>query len=130
MIDNQGQETSPNFDDAFTAPTTAEESSLDNTLSPIDAFTDASGETAPQEGQPEQAAPLENKNDDTRYEYWQSQASKNGNELQQAQQQLQQMQGYIEGMKQSAPAQQPQEEAEAEFPPAPDKPSKPAGSLH
>tara|TARA_Y100001938_G_C8069194_1_gene422083 strand:- start:172 stop:1098 length:927 start_codon:yes stop_codon:yes gene_type:complete len=130
MVDNQGQDTSPNFEDAFTAPTTAEESSLDNTLSPVDAFTEPSGDSAPVEGQPEQTEtpqPEGNKNDDTRYEYWQSQASKAGNENQKLQQQLQQMQGYIQGIQQNNQPVQKQAEPEEEFPAPPDRPSKPAG---
>ena len=130
MIDNQGTDTSQSansmfdesvFTDAPAPQTETPESSADNTLTPTDAFTEPSGEEAPKEApSQEQPKPLENKNDDTRYQYWQSQAAKRDNELKQTQAQLQQMQHMI----QQNVAQQQQEPVE-EFPPPPERPVKP-----
>ena len=65
------------------------------------------------------------KNDDTRYEYWQSQAAKKDNELEQLKAQQQQMMAMQQQMMQQpqAPA-QPEPEID-KFPDAPTKPSKP-----
>ena len=65
------------------------------------------------------------KNDDTRYEYWQSQAAKKDNELEQLKAQQQQMMAMQQQMMQQpqAPA-QPEPEVD-KFPDAPTKPSKP-----
>ena len=128
MVDNQGQDTSPNFEDAFSAPTTAEESSLDNTLSPVDAFTEPQPESAPETGQPDTIAeqPSVVGNDETRYQYWQSQADKQSNENKKLQEQLHQMRGYVEGMKQQQPSVSEQPVQEEEFPPAPEKPRRPS----
>ena len=70
--------------DPFGAP--ANEGSEDTNLSVEDAFfskADVDTQPAPQEGQPVEGQgnvqveqPYEAKNDDTRYEYWQSQATK------------------------------------------------------
>ena len=86
-------------------------------------------DTAPAFGQPETtiqeqpAPPVEAKNDDTRYEYWQSQAAKKDNELAQIKAQQQQMM-----MMQQQQMQQQQMQAQPEpekFPEPPQKPNKP-----
>ena len=117
--------------DAFGGPTNNEGSDNKDNLSVEDAFFGASetktNETPEgdiQEGQGNNAqadAPYEAKNDDKRYEYWQSQAAQRENELsaykaqvnQAVQAQRQQVQNN------QAPAQQ------QEFPPPPMKPDKP-----
>ena len=65
------------------------------------------------------------KNDDTRYEYWQSQAAKKDNELEQLKTQQQQMMAMQQQMmhQPQAPA-QPEPEVD-KFPDAPTRPSKP-----
>ena len=119
--------------DAFGAPTEAIENtgSTENNLSVEDAFFGASetktdetpaGET--QEGQGNNApadAPYEAKNDDKRYEYWQSQAAQRENELSAYKAQVEQAVKAQQRQVQSnqAPAQQ------QEFPPPPAKPEKP-----
>ena len=81
-------------------------------------------DTAPAFGQPETtiqeqpAPPVEAKNDDTRYEYWQSQASKKENELNQLKAQQQQAMAMQQQQAQAQPAQE-------QFPDAPEKPNKP-----
>jgi len=135
MVDNQGTDTSqsanPLFDDSvFSEPQAQqpapESSTQDNTLTPTDAFTDTSGEEAPQEApstqeQPQQ--PADPKNDDTRFQYWQSQAAKRENELKQMQEQMQQYQSQFNTQQpQQAPA---PEKAKEEFPPPPERPGKP-----
>jgi hypothetical protein len=113
------------FDESvFTdAPQTeATESSVDNTLTPTDAFTTQTGEEAPEAAPSEtqeQPQPLEAKNDDTRFQYWQSQAAQKDNQIQQMQQQMQQAQQQMQ-----QPQAQPEPEVQ-EFPPPPAKPSKP-----
>jgi len=94
-----------------------------------DAFTtqtDKQETQAPQEGQPqqpeeipEQGQPLDAKNDERRYQYWQSQAAKRENELAELKQQ-------VENNQQT---QAPEEQAKPveEFPPPPEMPSKPSG---
>ena len=81
---------------------------------------------APQEGQsqqpqeiPEQGQPLDAKNDERRYQYWQSQAAKRENELAEFRQQ-------VENNQQT---QAPEEQAKPveEFPPPPEMPRKPGG---
>ena len=134
MVDNQGTDTSqganPLFDESvFNAPaeqSAPESSTQDNTLTPTDAFTEPSGEEAPKEAPSTQETtqPLEAKNDDTRFEYWQSQAAKRDNELKQVQEQLKQFQ-----QQQNAPQPQqamtPEKQVQEEFPPPPEKPVKP-----
>ena len=69
-------------------------------------------------------APEAPKNDDTRYEYWQSQAAKKDNELEQLRTQQQQM--MMMQQQQMMQNQQPQAQPEVEqFPDAPDRPTKP-----
>jgi hypothetical protein len=103
-----------------------QEGSDDNNLTVEDAFfkhtEEATGEAPRQEqapvvaGTPEQDA----KNDERRYQYWQSQAAKRENELQALKQEL-------ETTKTAPATQAPQEAAETvqEFPPPPMAPKKP-----
>jgi hypothetical protein len=129
MVDNQGTDTSQSANEMFDesvftdAPQTeATESSVDNTLTPTDAFTTQTGEEAPEAAPSEtqeQPQPLEAKNDDTRFQYWQSQAAQKDNQIQQMQQQMQQAQQQMQ-----QPQAQPEPEVQ-EFPPPPAKPSKP-----
>ena len=116
--------------EAFGAPT-GTESSL---TSIEDAFFGNTQEEAPQEGTPSQETtetpvqqpqgeePYQAKNDDKRFEYWQSQADKANAQLAQQQQQMQQMQSQM------SQQQVPQQAAEPveEFPPAPEKPKRPS----
>jgi len=79
------------------------------------------GQSAPVEGTPQQEQPLDAKNDERRYQYWQSQAAQRDNELKALRQQVEE---------QSSPATQaPAQPAETvqEFPPPPEAPRKPAG---
>ena len=104
-----------------------DEGSTQSNLPVEDAFskqTEETTEAAPQEGQPApaQGTPQQDaKNDERRYQYWQSQAAQRDNELQALRQQVEQTK--------TAPATQPQEQAETvqEFPPPPQMPGKPAG---
>jgi len=105
----------------------SKEGSADNNLTVEDAFfkhTEETTEEAPRQeqapsvqGTPEQDA----RNDERRYQYWQSQASKRENELQALKQEL-------ETTKAAPATQAPQEAAETvqEFPPPPMAPKKPA----
>ncbi len=109
----------------------------DESLSPADAFGDLvknvensdTPETASQE-QPQQNAVQPASNDDTRYQYWQSQADKQANENNQLRDELNQMKGQMNALAgQQAQFQQqtPSQEQDMEFPPPPEKPIKPAG---
>ena len=77
-----------------------------------------------QPGQENQNIPPQPNNDETRYQYWQSQSDKYKNELESLKQQVQQTQVQPQQA-------QPQEQVPAdtggydEFPPAPDKPQRP-----
>jgi hypothetical protein len=136
MVDNQGTDTSqaanPLFDESVFSDTQTEQpapesSTQDNTLTPTDAFTEPSGEEAPQEApstqeQPQQ--PLDAKNDDTRYEYWQSQAAKKDNDIKQMQEQMQKYQSQYD-TQQAQQAQAPEQPVREEFPPPPERPVKP-----
>ena len=134
MVDNQGTDTStaanPSFDESVFSDTpqqpAPESSTQDNTLTPTDAFTEASGEEAPKEAPSTQETtqPLEAKNDDSRYQYWQSQASKRENELKQMQEQMQQYQTQYNAQ-QTQQAQAPEQPVREEFPPPPEKPVRP-----
>ena len=116
---------------AFGAP--IKDGSLDNSLTVAEAFSapeEVNGEVAPQEGIPttpveagqtEQA--YEAKNDDRRFEYWQSQAARRENELKALQHQIQTAQAQSQSPAE-VPAQQTQP-AVQEFPPAPSKPERP-----
>tara|TARA_R100000152_G_C6760683_1_gene184751 strand:- start:217 stop:1158 length:942 start_codon:yes stop_codon:yes gene_type:complete len=81
-------------------------------------------ESAPEIGQPETSndeatqQPTQTNNDETRYQYWQSQADKYKNELEAIKQQ------QAAPVQPEAPA-QPAEPAVEEFPPAPPKPQQP-----
>jgi len=100
----------------------------DNNNLPVEnAFFQGTEDTAEAAPQTEQSVSTEEtttqdaKNDERRYQYWQSQAAKRENELKELQAQVQQAQ--------QAPATQaPQEQAETvqEFPPPPSAPKKPA----
>ena len=134
MVDNQGPDTPQSANTGFDesvfsetpqAPIVDEGSAQENTLTPTDAFTDSSGEEAPKEvpSVEETTQPVDPKNDDTRYQYWQSQAAKRENELKQMQQRVQnyeQMQQYA-----PQPAPQQQQPQVEEFPDPPEKPGKP-----
>jgi len=78
----------------------------------------------PQEQAPEQGQPVEARNDDKRFEYWQSRAAKLENELQETKPLV----DYVKANPQVVqPTQaQPQTEQVEEFPPAPDKPERPS----
>jgi len=116
---------------AFGAP--VEEGSSDNSLTVAEAFSvpeEVNEAVAPQEGTP--TAPVEAgqteqayeaKNDDRRFEYWQSQAARRENELQVLQQRLEAAKAAPQATAE-VPAQQTQPAAQ-EFPPAPSKPEKP-----
>jgi len=126
MVDNQGTDTSQTANQAFDESifTSEESSTQENTLTPTDAFTAPSGEEAPEAApsSQESAQPVDPKNDDTRYQYWQSQAAKKDNELRQMQQQMQQFQ---QPNPQQFQQQQAQEPVQEEFPAPPEKPVKP-----
>ena len=109
----------------------------DASLSPSDAFGDLvknvensdTQETASQE-QPQQNTVQPANNDDTRYEYWQSQADKQANENNQLRDELNQMKGQLNAISAAPQVQQQQQEPSQEameFPPPPDKPQKPVG---
>lgn len=110
----------------------------ETSLSPADAFGDLvknvensdTQETASQEqpqGQPVQPA----NNDDTRFQYWQSQADTQKNENNQLRDELNQMKGQMNALsgQQQVQAQQQasSQEVDMEFPPPPEKPAKPVG---
>ena len=134
MVDNQGPDTPQSANSLFnedvfteTPETQANEGSAqENTLTPTDAFTAPSGEEAPQEAPSveETPQPVDPKNDERRYQYWQSQAAKRENELRQMQER---MQTYEQNMQQPAQpyAPQQQEPQREEFPDPPEKPGKP-----
>jgi hypothetical protein len=127
MVDNQGTDTPQSannlFDESvFTDAPQGEESTQENTLTPTDAFTEASGEEAPKEvPSTEETQPVDAKNDERRYQYWQSQAAQRDNQIRELQNQVQYNQAQQQHQQQPQQA-QPQEE---QFPAAPDKPTKP-----
>ena len=118
--------------DAFAQP--SNEGSNDNTMSVEDAFfgqVDSNNQTAPEAGPPvenqevpQTEQPYEAKNDDKRFEYWQSQAAKKDNELAAYKSQVEQAMQAQQA--QQAPPQQSARPVE-EFPPPPQKPKKPQG---
>jgi hypothetical protein len=129
MVDNQGTETPQSanslFDESVFSDAPQEQGSTqENTLTPTDAFTEASGEEAPKEAPSTQeiAQPTDSKNDETRYQYWQSQAAQKENELKQLQNQVQYNQAQQQYTQQPVQQEQPPQE---EFPPAPERPDKP-----
>jgi hypothetical protein len=74
--------------------------------------------SAPEAGQPDE--PYEAKNDEKRFEYWQSRASKLENELKEAQPLVDYVKENPQGLQQPV-----QNEPVDEFPPPPEKPAKP-----
>lgn len=103
----------------------------DNSLSPTDAFGDLvkNVESDSQQEQPQENSVQPANNDDTRYQYWQSQADKQANENTQLRDELNQMKGQL-GAIQANQAHAPQQGAvqeDVEFPPPPEKPVKPVG---
>jgi len=105
----------------------SKEGSEDNNLTVEDAFFKHTEETTEEAPRQEQAPSVQGtpgqdaRNDERRYQYWQSQASKRENELQALKQEL-------ETTKAAPATQAPQEAAETvqEFPPPPMAPKKPA----
>tara|TARA_R100001510_G_scaffold57752_1_gene67439 strand:- start:983 stop:1912 length:930 start_codon:yes stop_codon:yes gene_type:complete len=128
MNDNQEtqQSANPMFDESvFTdSPQVGEGSNQEETLSPTDAFAEPSGAEAPTEAPStqEMAKPTDPKNDETRYQYWQSQAAKRENEMKALQAQLQQQQQF---QPQMAQPQVPEQPVKEEFPAPPERPVKP-----
>ena len=129
-IDTPQQDTNTSPEEqAFNGPWPTEES---NTTSVEEAFkgsqesTPTTEETSPQQGTPqptgtpieEQAQEYSAKNDEKRFEYWQSQAAKAQNQLAQQTKQFQQIQH-------AQPQQQPMEEPVEQFPEPPARPEKP-----
>ena len=110
---------SPNYEPDITG--SSEELSVDDIiLGNVDDSASAFGTPENQNIQEDPSAP---KNDDTRYEYWQSQAAKKENELSQIKTQQQQMMAQQQQMMaQQKQAAQPEPER---FPDAPLKPGKP-----
>ena len=100
------QPSSPTVEDAFTQTTEQQEVVPPN------------GQPQQPQEIPEQGQPIDAKNDERRYQYWQSQAAKRENEVSQLRQQLEQTQQ----------PQAPVEEAKPkeEFPPPPEAPRKPS----
>jgi hypothetical protein len=139
MTDNNidtPQSANPNdANQAFEGPFPTEDSS-NNQTSVEEAFfgsqetaTPTTEEASPQAGTPqpteapiqEQAQEYSAKNDEKRFEYWQSQAAKAQNQLAQQQQQIEQMQQM------QMPQQQPVEQPVEKFPEPPARPDKPRG---
>lgn len=135
MTDNidTPQSANPNTetDNAFEGPWPTEDS---NTTSVEEAFFGSQETTEPQEqaspieGTPE-SAPIQEqaqeynaKNDDKRFEYWQSQASKSQNDIASIQKQNQELQAQMKAMQ---TMQQPTAEPVEEFPAPPERPTKP-----
>ena len=137
MTDNNidtPQSANPNTetDNAFEGPWPTEDSN-DNQTSVEEAFfgsqetTSETEETSPQQGTPqptqapiqEQAEEYSAKNDEKRFEYWQSQANKAQNQLAQQQQQIEQIQNV---QTQPPPV---QEQPVEQFPEPPQRPEKP-----
>ena len=140
MTDNIDTPQSANPNDANQAydgpfPAEPEQAEDSNQTSVEEAFfgsqesTPTTEETSPQEGTPqptgapiqEQAEEYSAKNDEKRFEYWQSQASKAQNQLAQQQQQMEQMQQ----MQPVQPQQPPVQEPAQQFPDPPRRPEKP-----
>jgi len=111
---------------------TVNESSSESNLSVEDAFfkpTETNTEEAPHQEQapqvqetPTQEAPLDAKNDDRRYQYWQSQTAKRDNELDALRKEL----DDIKSSNEASNNQAQQSEPVQEFPPSPLAPKKPA----
>ena len=131
--DTPQQPTNPfSSEAAFNAETserfgTPVEDSQDDSHTVEDAFigkTEQENTEAPQEGQPqhiqEKLSDTDAKNDERRYQYWQSQAAKRENELNELKQQ-------VHAQSEAQAQEQPKEEAREEFPPPPVMPAKPRG---
>ena len=109
--------------------TQANEGSHENDSTVEDAFIGSTEQQeigTPQEGQPQrpeeipqQGQPIDAKNDERRYQYWQSQAAKRENELTELRQQVEETQQPQAPVEQPAPVE--------EFPPPPEAPRKPGG---
>ena len=140
MTDNidTPQSANPNTDtaNAFEGPWPTQSEDSNNT-SVEDAFFGSQETTEPQEqASPEQqpvgtpeSAPIQEqaqeynaKNDEKRFEYWQSQASKNNNQVADIQKQNQELQAQMKAMQ---AMQQPTAEPVEEFPSPPERPKKP-----
>ena len=137
MTDNidTPQNANPNTetDNAFEGPWPTETEGSNNT-SVEEAFfgsqetTEPQEQASPVEGTPESAPVQEQaqeynaKNDEKRFEYWQSQASKTQNDMASIQQQNQELQAQMQAMQ---TMQQPMAEPVEEFPAPPERPTKP-----
>jgi len=135
MTDNidTPQSANPNTetDNAFEGPWPTEDS---NTTSVEEAFfgsqetTEPQEQASPVEGTPESAPVQEQaqeynaKNDEKRFEYWQSQASKTQNDMASIQKQNQELQAQMKAMQ---TMQQPAANPVEEFPSPPERPTKP-----
>ena len=139
MTDNidtpQSANPNPETDNAFEGPWPTQTEDSNNT-SVEDAFFGSQETTEPQE----QASPVEEtpesapiqeqaqeynaKNDDKRFEYWQSQASKSQNDMASIQKQNQELQTQMNAMQ---TMQQPAAEPAEQFPAPPERPNKPRG---
>ena len=134
MTDNIDTPQSANPNDseqAFEGPWPTEDS---NNTSVEEAFFGSQETTTPQEQAPQvedtpESAPIQEqaqeynaKNDEKRFEYWQSQASKTQNQFAEMQKQNQELQAQMKAMQQM---QQPMAEPEEEFPAPPERPTKP-----
>ena len=134
MTDNIDTPESANPNDAgqaFEGPWPTEDS---NTTSVEEAFFGSQETETPQEQAPqvedtpasapiqEQAQEYNAKNDEKRFEYWQSQASKTQNQFAEMQKQNQELQAQMNAMQNM---QQPTAEPVEEFPAPPERPNKP-----
>ena len=134
MTDNidTPQSANPNdSNEAFEGPWPTEDS---NSTSVEEAFfgsqeTETPQEQAPQVEDTPESAPIQEqaqeynaKNDDKRFEYWQSQASKSQNDMAELQKQNEQLMAQMQNVQ---PQQQYQEQPVEEFPAPPDRPEKP-----
>tara|TARA_R100000655_G_scaffold76166_1_gene115175 strand:- start:2378 stop:3316 length:939 start_codon:yes stop_codon:yes gene_type:complete len=134
MTDNIDTPQSANPNDsnqAFEGPWPTEDS---NNASVEEAFFGSQETETPQEQAPQiedtpESAPMQEqaqeynaKNDEKRFEYWQSQASKNQNQFAEMQKQNQELQAQMQAMQ---TMQQPVAEPKEEFPAPPEKPNKP-----
>ena len=125
------QAANPNdANNAFEGPWPTEDS---NNTSVEDAFLGSQETTETQEQAPvqqstpepapiqEQAQEYSAKNDEKRYEYWQSQTAQRDNQLSEIQRQNEQLQTQMQAMQ----APQPEAEPVEEFPAPPERPKKP-----
>jgi len=134
MTDNVDTPQSANPNDsnqAFEGPWPTEDS---NTTSVEEAFfgsqeTETPQEQAPQVEDTPESAPMQEqaqeynaKNDEKRFEYWQSQASKTQNDMAAIQKQNQELQAQMKAMQ---AMQRPEAEPKEEFPAPPERPTKP-----